>query len=54
MGGVRRLFDIAVPRNVAADVNEMGESAHVYNVDDLKEVCSQPCRFFLLTATQLQ
>lgn len=37
VGGVRRLFDIAVPRNVAADVNEM-EAAHVYNVDDLKEV----------------
>jgi len=37
VGGVRRLFDIAVPRNVASDVNTL-ESAHVYNVDDLKEV----------------
>jgi len=37
VGGVRRLFDISVPRNVASDVNEM-ETAHVFNVDDLKEV----------------
>lgn len=37
---MRRLFDIAVPRNVAADVNEM-EGAHTYNVDDLKEVVDQ-------------
>lgn len=40
VGGVRRLFDIAVPRNVAADVNEL-ESAHTFNVDDLKEVVDQ-------------
>jgi glutamyl-tRNA reductase len=34
------IFDISVPRNVAADVNEM---AHVesYNVDDLKAVVAQ-------------
>lgn len=37
---MRRLFDIAVPRNVAADVNEM-HGAHTYNVDDLKEVVDQ-------------
>mmetsp|Transcript_19497 Transcript_19497/g.23355 ORF Transcript_19497/g.23355 Transcript_19497/m.23355 type:complete len:561 (+) Transcript_19497:29-1711(+) len=38
VGGVRRLFDIAVPRNVAADVNDLGPQARLYNVDDLKEV----------------
>ena len=38
VGGMRRLFDISVPRNVASDVNDMGEVAHVFNVDDLKEV----------------
>jgi len=38
VGGMRRIFDISVPRNVAADVNELGEAAHVFNVDDLKEV----------------
>lgn len=31
------LFDISVPRNVDADVNEM-ENIHAYNVDDLKAV----------------
>jgi glutamyl-tRNA reductase len=39
VGGVRRFFDIAVPRNIASDVNDCGDGAHVYNVDDLKEVC---------------
>ena len=37
VGGVRRFFDISVPRNVAADLNTL-EGAAVYNVDDLKEV----------------
>jgi glutamyl-tRNA reductase len=37
VGGVRRLFDIAVPRNVSADCAILpGVSA--YNVDDLREV----------------
>jgi len=34
------LIDISVPRNVAADVNELPH-VHVYNVDDLKEVVAQ-------------
>ena len=38
VGGMRRFFDIAVPRNIASDVNQLGSDAHVYNVDDLKEV----------------
>ena len=38
VGGVRRFFDIAVPRNISSDVNDCGASAYVYNVDDLKEV----------------
>lgn len=37
VGGVRRLFDIGVPRNIAADVNEL-EDNRAFNVDDLKEV----------------
>jgi len=37
VGGIRRLFDISVPRNVDSDVNEM-TTARVFNVDDLKEV----------------
>lgn len=37
VGGVRRLFDIAVPRNVDSDINELS-TAHVFNVDDLREV----------------
>ena len=32
-----RFFDIAVPRNVAADVDD-APGCRVYNVDDLKEV----------------
>ena len=44
VGGIRRFFDISVPRNVAPDVNE-AECCRVFNVDDLKEV-RQPC-FFL-------
>ena len=38
VGGLRRFFDIAVPRDIGADVNELEGEAHVYNVDDLKEV----------------
>ncbi|HBL10791.1 MAG TPA: glutamyl-tRNA reductase [Cyanobacteria bacterium UBA11162] len=34
------LFDISVPRNVAADVNEL-ENVHAFNVDDLKAVVAQ-------------
>ena len=37
VGGVRRVFDIAVPRNVSRDVSEL-EGVMAYNVDDLKEV----------------
>lgn len=40
VGGLRRFFDIAVPRDISSDVNELDGEAHVYNVDDLKEVCS--------------
>jgi glutamyl-tRNA reductase len=35
-----KLFDIAVPRNVHADVNELPD-VHVFNVDDLKAVVAQ-------------
>lgn len=38
VGGMRRFFDISVPRNIASDVNQLDGAAHVYNVDDLKEV----------------
>ena len=38
VGGMRRFFDISVPRNISADVNQLDGDAHVYNVDDLKEV----------------
>lgn len=34
------LFDISVPRNVDADVNDL-PNVHVYNVDDLKAVVAQ-------------
>lgn len=34
------VFDISVPRNVHADVNDM-TNAHVFNVDDLKAVVAQ-------------
>ena len=37
VGGVRRFFDIAVPRNISSDVNSAA-GAQVFNVDDLKEV----------------
>jgi glutamyl-tRNA reductase len=37
VGGVRRVFDIAVPRNVSRDVADLPGVA-AYNVDDLKEV----------------
>jgi glutamyl-tRNA reductase len=36
--GMRRFFDISVPRNIASDINELGPAARVFNVDDLKEV----------------
>jgi glutamyl-tRNA reductase len=35
-----KLFDIAVPRNVDADVNDLPH-VHVFNVDDLKAVVAQ-------------
>merc|ERR1719158_1236595 len=43
VGGVRRFFDISVPRNIDPKIsevtNEAGEqSARAFNVDDLKEV----------------
>lgn len=38
VGGVRRFVDISVPRNIAANINELAGHAIVYNVDDLKEV----------------
>ena len=41
VGGVRRFFDISVPRNVASDVCDV-DGAQVFNVDDLKEVSSTP------------
>lgn len=37
MGGVRRYFDISVPRNISSCINEL-ETDRVFNVDDLKEV----------------
>lgn len=37
VGGIRRIFDIAVPRNASGDINEL-EKNKVFNVDDLKEV----------------
>lgn len=40
VGGMRRFFDISVPRNIHSDMNTLGGAAHVYNVDDLKEVVS--------------
>lgn len=40
VGGMRRFFDISVPRNIASDVNTLHGAAHVFNVDDLKEVVS--------------
>jgi glutamyl-tRNA reductase len=40
MGGVRRLVDIAVPRNIHRDAGEL-DTVTLYNVDDLKEVVDQ-------------
>mmetsp|Transcript_30625 Transcript_30625/g.86619 ORF Transcript_30625/g.86619 Transcript_30625/m.86619 type:complete len:523 (-) Transcript_30625:238-1806(-) len=37
--GQRRFVDISVPRNIAPEINDLG-NAIVYNVDDLKEVVS--------------
>ena len=38
VGGMRRFFDISVPRNIGPCINSLEGDAHVYNVDDLKEV----------------
>ena len=43
VGGMRRFFDISVPRNIGPCINSMGPDAHVYNVDDLKEVGASLC-----------
>ena len=40
VGGLRRFFDISVPRNIAPDIDE-AVCGRVYNVDDLKEVVSK-------------
>ena len=40
VGGLRRFFDISVPRNIAPDIGE-GVGGRVFNVDDLKEVVSR-------------
>lgn len=37
VGGIRRFFDISVPRNTSRELNDLPD-AIVYNVDDLKEV----------------
>jgi len=37
VNGMRRIFDIAVPRNASSDINEL-EQTTVFNVDDLREV----------------
>jgi glutamyl-tRNA reductase len=39
VGGIRRFFDISVPRNIGNEINtELAGQAQVFNVDDLKEV----------------
>lgn len=39
VGGLRRFFDISVPRNIHSNINSQLEGrARVFNVDDLKEV----------------
>lgn len=38
--GLRRFFDIAVPRNVAGDLTPARDAARVFNVDDLRDVVS--------------
>ena len=40
VGGLRRFFDISVPRNIAPEISE-GVGGRVFNVDDLKEVVSR-------------
>ena len=40
VGGIRRFFDISVPRNIAPDITE-AVNGRVFNVDDLKEVVSK-------------
>ena len=37
VGGVRRFFDISVPRNIDPAITDLA-TGHAYNVDDLKEV----------------
>jgi glutamyl-tRNA reductase len=37
VGGVRRFFDISVPRNIDPKIDEL-DTAGVWNVDDLQEV----------------
>merc|ERR1739848_31014 len=37
VGGVRRFFDISVPRNIDPSISDL-ETARAFNVDDLKEV----------------
>jgi len=37
VGGVRRFFDISVPRNIDNAISDLPD-AHAFNVDDLKEV----------------
>jgi glutamyl-tRNA reductase len=39
-GQTLKLFDISVPRNVHADVNDLSD-VHLFNVDDLKAVVAQ-------------
>ena len=40
VGGLRRFFDISVPRNIAPGIGE-DVGGRVFNVDDLKEVVSK-------------
>ena len=52
VGGVRRFFDISVPRNVATDVSDVPNS-RVFNVDDLKEVIFTSYLAAMLTHNQV-
>merc|ERR1719401_2603726 len=38
VGGVRRFFDISVPRNIDPSISDLEGTAKAFNVDDLKEV----------------
>jgi glutamyl-tRNA reductase len=42
VGGMRRFFDISVPRNIDPKIKEL-EAGGVWNVDDLKEVWDLAC-----------